>query len=259
MERIENSLTYYRFAGFDDVKHGVFTRHGGVSAAPWASLNLGGTVGDDPQAVRRNHELIYETLGVEFERTVTVWQVHGADTVLVNMPIQGRRWATQADGIMTDQPGLALVMRYADCTPILAYDPIKRAIGIAHAGWRGTVQGMAHNLVRAMVDAYGSHAADIRAAVGPAIGPDRYQVGEEVVDAARHYFGTTDGIIKRDPSDGTAYFNLWEANTRDLMRAGVREEHIDVANLCTATRTDEFFSHRAEKGSTGRFGAVLCL
>jgi YfiH family protein len=259
VERIENGLIYYRFAGFDDVNHGVFTRHGGVSAAPWDSLNLGGTVGDDVQAVRRNHELIYETLGVDFERTVTVWQVHGADTVLVNRPVTGRRWIAKADAMMTDQPGLALVMRYADCTPILVYDPVKRAIGIAHAGWRGTVQGMAANLVQAMHDAYGSRPADMVAAVGPAIGPDRYQVGEEVVDAAAHYFESIDGIIRRDPHDGTAYFDLWEANTRDLIRAGVRAGRIEVAGLCTATRTDEFFSHRGENGQTGRFGAVLCL
>lgn len=259
MQRIESHLTYYQFNGFAGINHGVFTRKGGVSSGAFDSLNLGGTVGDDPEHVRQNHALIYDTLGLRFEQTVTVWQVHGVDTVMATAPAQGRRWLAQADAIMTDRAGLALVMRYADCTPIMAYDPARGAIGIAHAGWRGTVRGMAANLIHAMRDAYGSRPQDIRAAIGPSIGPDRYQVGEEVVSAVQDHYGTTDGLIKRDAHDGSAYLNLWEANTRDLLRAGVAESNIEVAGICTATHTDKFYSHRAEKGKTGRFGVVMCL
>lgn len=257
MERIDGEVPYYRFSGWDGITHAIFTRHGGVSPEPWASLNTGGTVGDAPENVRRNHHIMYETLKVDAARAVTVWQVHGCDTVLATHPVYNRRWLAHADAMMTNRPGLPLVMRYADCTPILAYDPVRGAVGIAHAGWRGTVLGMASHLIKAMQNAFGSRPADIRAGIGPAIGPDRYQVGEEVVNAVHEQFGTLDGLIKRDPADGSAYFNLWEANRLDLLRAGVEE--IEVMGLCTAERTDDFFSHRGEHGKTGRFGAVICL
>lgn len=257
MERISGDVPYYRFSGWEGVTHAIFTRHGGVSPAPFGSLNTGGTVGDPPQNVRRNHHIMYETLGVDAARAVTVWQVHGRDTVLATRPVYNRHWLAPADAVITDRPDLPLVMRYADCTPVMAYDPVRGAIGIAHAGWRGTVLGMASGMIRAMQDAFGSKPSDIRAGVGPAIGPDNYQVGEEVTAAVQAHFGTLDGLIKRDPADNSAYFNLWEANRRDLAQAGV--ENIEVMGICTASRTDDFFSHRAEKGKTGRFGAIICL
>jgi len=253
----KGELGYYQFEQWPDLTHGVFTRKGGVSAAPWASLNVGGNVGDHPTAVRRNHELMYEALGLSEQRACTVWQVHSADIVMILGPVHGRRWLAMADGMTTDRPETPLAMRFADCTPLFFHDPAKGAIGIAHAGWRGTVKGIARQMVEAMVQAYGSKPADIQAGIGPSIGPARYQVGEEVVEAVHRYYGTTDGLIRRDPSDGTAYFDLWAANRLDLMRAGV--EQIEVAGLCTAERTDEFYSHRGEHGRTGRFGAVLCL
>ncbi|NWG17865.1 MAG: peptidoglycan editing factor PgeF [Chloroflexi bacterium] len=258
MRRVEqNGLCYYQFESWPDIKQGIFTRSGGVSAAPWDSLNMGGNVGDEPAAVRENHERMYGALGLNGGRVCTVWQVHSADTVIANGPVRGRRWLALADGMVTDRPDTPLTMRFADCTPLLFYDPVRGVIGIAHAGWRGTVQGVGANTVRTMMQAYGCKPADIRAGIGPSIGPASYQVGEEVVAAVQAYFGTTDGLIRRDPADGSAYLNLWEANRRDLQRVGV--EQIEIAGLCTAERTDEFFSHRAEKGRTGRFGAVLSL
>lgn len=258
MQRIEQGgMVFYQFEAWPELKHGVFTRLGGASPAPWASLNLGGNVGDSAAAVRENHERMYAAAGVNGARACTVWQVHGIDTLIVNGPVRGRRWLAQADAIVTDRPDTPLTMRFADCTPILFYDPVQGAIGMAHAGWRGTVRGMAARTVETMRQAYGSRPADIQAAIGPSIGPTRYQVGEEVVAAVLEYYGTTDGLIRRDPADGTAYLNLWAANRLDLERAGV--EQIEVAGICTAERTDEFFSHRAEHGRTGRFGAVLTL
>jgi YfiH family protein len=172
-------------------------------------------------------------------------------------PVRGRRWLAIADGMITDRTETPLAMRFGDCTPILFHDSKKGVIGIAHAGWRGTVQGMARQMVEAMVQAFGCKPAEIQAGIGPSIGPEHYQVGEEVVEAAQSYFGTTEGLISRDPADGTAYFDLWAANRLDLVRAGV--EQIEVAGLCTADRKDEFYSHRAAHGRTGRFGVVLCL
>jgi YfiH family protein len=257
LRRIEQQgLAWVEFESLP-VAHGVLTRHGGVSAAPWASLNLGGNVGDDPAAVLENHRRMYAALGLRRERACSVWQVHSADIVYAPGPAAGRRWLAAADGLITDQPDTPLAMRFADCTPILAVDVRRGAIGIAHAGWRGTVQGISGALIRAMQAAFGSRPADVRAGIGPAIGPAHYQVGEEVVNAVQAHFDTMDGLIRRDETDGTAYLDLWAANRLDLERAGVAD--IEVAGLCTVEHRDDFFSHRGESGRTGRFGAVISL
>jgi YfiH family protein len=250
-------LTYYQFDMWPGLTHGIFTRRGGTSAAPWASLNVGGNVGDSSKAVRHNHERMYAALGVSEARACSVWQVHSADIILAQGPVRGRRWLALADGMVTDRPDTPLSMRFADCVPLLFHDPVQVVIGMAHAGWRGTVQGIGAKVVRAMQQSYGCKANHIQAAIGPSIGPEKYQVGEEVVTAVQDYFRTTDGLIRRDPTDGTAYLDLWAANRLDLERAGV--EQIETAGICTATHTDEFFSHRAEKGRTGRFGAIITL
>jgi YfiH family protein len=250
---------YYQFeqwAGSDRLTHGVFTRLGGVSQGPWVSLNLGGTVGDDPGAVRENHRRVYQTLGLDETRACTVWQVHSADCVVVRGPVSNRRWLARADGMVTDQRGLPLAMRFADCTPILLYDPVHHVAGIAHAGWRGTVAGAAVSALRTMQSAFGTHPREVQAGIGPSIGPQHYQVGEEVVEAFRQVFGQPDGLVRR-ADDGSAYLDLWGANRLALERAGV--VRIEVAGICTASQTDEFFSHRAERGRTGRFGAVIAL
>jgi YfiH family protein len=258
LKRVEHEgLVYYQFEMWPDLKHGIFTRKGGVSQSPWASLNVGGNVGDDPGAVRANHVRMYNALGVNGDRACTVWQVHSADVVLVNGPVRGRRWLEAADAMITDRPDTPLSMRFADCTPLLFADPVRGVIGMAHAGWRGTVQGVGSEIVQAMADAYGSRPADLQVGIGPSIGPSRYQVGEEVVEAVQQHFNTTEGLICRDPADGSAYLNLWEANRLDLERAGVG--NIAMSGLCTAERNDEFFSHRQERGRTGRFGVVLSL
>jgi YfiH family protein len=218
---------------------------------------MGGNVGDDPQAVRRNHELMYAALDLDEACACSVWQIHGADVILASKPVQGRRWLALADAMITDRPGAALAMRFADCTPLLFHDPVQGVVGMAHAGWRGTVQGIGAAVVRALSRSFGCKPANIQAGIGPSIGPRRYQVGAEVVEAVRVYFGTTDGLIRRDAADGSAYLDLWAANRLDLERAGV--EQIEVAGICTAEHTDEFYSHRAEHGRTGRFSAVIAL
>ena len=261
MRRIaDHGPVFYQFEQWPEqngLVHGVFTRLGGVSRRPWQSLNVGGTVGDDPDAVAQNKALMYGALGVDAKNVCTVWQVHGAETLVVTGPSPDGSWLAQADGMVTDRPGLPLVMRFADCVPVMFYDPVRHVIGMAHAGWRGTVAGAAPSVVRTMVESFGCRPEDIQAAIGPSIGPERYQVGEEVVTAIRRTFGDqVDGLIRR-AKDGTAYLNLWEANRRALAAVGVVQ--VEVAGICTATRTDEFYSHRAEHGRTGRFGAVIAL
>jgi YfiH family protein len=250
---------YYQFDRWVDnkaISHGVFTRLGGVSCAPWASLNVGGTVGDDSEAVQRNLQAIFDTLELERARACTVWQIHSADAVVVTHRVDGRAWLARADGMTTNIPGLPLTMRFADCTPLLMYDPVQRAIGLAHAGWRGTVGQVGLNTLRAMQAAYGTNPEDVEVAIGPSIGPEHYQVGPEVVEAIQRAFGTAEGLIRR-ARDGSAYLDLWAANRLSLERAGVHK--FEVAGMCTAKNVEEFFSHRAERGKTGRFCAVIAL
>lgn len=258
LQRIQHqSLVYYQFDSFDTLRHGVFTRHGGVSAAPFASLNFGGNVGDEPDAVRENYRRAFDALNLNHERACRVWQVHGTHTVVVKDPHPQQDWLAQADAMVTNIPDTPLTMRFADCIPILLHDPQNNAIGIAHAGWRGTVQGVGVHALNTMQAHFGTDPQSVRVGIGPGIGPERYQVGEEVVEAIADHFGSTDGLIQYDPADDSAYLNLWEANARDLRRCGV--QHIEIAQICTASNTAEFYSHRAEKGKTGRFAAFISL
>lgn len=259
MQTVEKQrLKYYHRAAWTGVKHGIFTRLGGSSPAPWHALNVGSTVGDKLDNVYENHRRMYAALDVDGARACSVWQVHGADVVVAIDPVADRSWLAKADAIITNQPDTPLVMRFADCLPLLFYDPQQNAVGMAHAGWRGTVQGVAANTVRAMQEHFNSNPQDIEVVIGPGISQDCFQVGEEVVAALYDYYGdeaTT--LIQRDPADGTAYVDLWGANALDLARAGVK--HIEIAGICTYRNTDEFFSHRGEDGKTGRFGAVISL
>jgi len=250
---------YYRFeqwAAETGLRHGVFTRLGGVSQTPWQALNVGSTVGDDPAAVARNRQLMVQALDLDESQVYTVWQVHSADTLVVDHPLTPDQDLIKADGLVTDRPNLALVMRFADCVPVLFFDPVREAIGMAHAGWRGTVIGAAPSVARTMIECLGSRAADIQAAIGPSIGPEDYQVGQEVVEAVGQAFPGQDDLLSPGP-DGSPHFNLWEANRRALEALGI--DQIEVAGMSTARHVDEFYSHRAEHGRTGRFGAVLCM
>lgn len=252
-----DTLIYYRFDTFN-VQHGIFTRHGGVSAAPFGSLNTGGTVGDRIDHVEENISRIYRALDVDGSRAVSVWQVHSADCVIASIPAPGRRWVARADALITDTPNVPLIMRFADCVPILLHDPVRRAIGIVHAGWRGTVSQVVTTTLQTMIAAYGCKPENLQAGIGPSIGVDSYQVGEEVVAAARESFGedALASVIQRG-DDGSAYFDLWEANRYLLNQHGVTQ--VEVMGVSTALHTDEWYSHRAEQGKTGRFSAVISL
>lgn len=251
-----NGLVYYRFANLashDEVLHGMFTRLGGVSPSPCESLNVGHLVGDDHELVEANHDLIYHALGISRSDVATAHQVHGSRVALVRPDDRGQV-IPATDALITDAPSVALMLRFADCLPVLLYDPVRRAIGLAHAGWRGTVKGIVAKTVSAMVEAYRSRPADIVAGLGPCIGPCCYQVGAEVIELVKARFNHWQGLL-RPQGDGSLHFDLWEANRRQLVELSVKG--IEVSQLCTACRTDDFFSHRAEEGRTGRFAVIL--
>jgi YfiH family protein len=257
-----NNKDGIRYLTFDifpkDFVHAIFARQGGLSPEPWDSLNVGGTVGDETERVRENRFRSFAALGRDRESVFDVWQVHSADVVIANKahPRSNTSPEFKADSILTDNPAVTLFMRFADCTPILLYDPKKRVAGIAHAGWQGTVRRTAGSSVRAMQAAYGSNPGDILAAIGPAIGPDHYEVGPNVIEQVNYSFGKEAKRLLPE-HDGRFHFDLWAANKFDLEQAGVRQ--VQVAGLCTACNPMDWYSHRAQKGRTGRFGALVAV
>lgn len=251
-------LKYYSFELFnrEDLVHGIFTRHGGVSPAPWASLNLGGTVGDARANVVENRRLIFDLVGRPVETIYDPWQVHGTDVVCVEAPRSLEGEHTKADAILTDKTDITLFMRFADCVPIFLFDQVKKVAGMVHAGWRGTVTGTAEAAIHRMVTHYQSDPANILAGIGPSICLKHYQVGEEVAAAAARAFGK-DARQVLWTKNGSSYFDLWTANRLVLERCGVQK--IEQANICTYCYNTDWYSHRAEKGKTGRFGALLAI
>lgn len=250
-----NGLRFFQFDSLK-TKHAIFTRHGGVSPSPWGSLNVGGTVGDDIERVRENRGLSFKALDCPAGSIFDVWQVHSADVVFADAPRPMDEEYRKADIILTDKPDVTLFMRFADCVPIMVQDPRNGVIGVAHAGWMGTLRDVATNTIKAMQQEYGSKPADIIACIGPSIGPDHYEVGEEVISQVKLKFGDEDDSLLVSHNGGI-HFNLWETNRLLLERAGVG--HIEVSGICTACHTNDWYSHRAEKGRTGRFGALIAL
>jgi YfiH family protein len=253
------SVPYYTFESLDafpELFHAVFTRRGGVSPAPWDSLNLGWTVGDEETRVEENYRRVAQVAGMAREALTTTWQVHGNVILEANAAHRGGSLG-KADGLITKVSGIPLLQRYADCTPIIVYDPEHRAVGIAHAGWQGVVNRTAEALVQAMIDAYESRPQELIGVVGPAIGPCCYEVGPEVVAAIRATQHDPDQLLGPSQRPGHAYLDMWDANARQLRDAGL--EAVEVAGLCTACHTDIFFSHRGDRGKSGRFGAVVML
>ena len=250
-------IRYYQFERLGlGLTQAVFTRQGGLSPDPWSSLNMGGTVGDDPNRVRENRNLALEILDCDPKSVYDVWQVHGVNVAIAEAPRPPEKSHLQADVILTNKPGITLMMRFADCVPVLLHDPIRKAIGIAHAGWMGTVRGTVRSAVATMQAHFGSDPGDIRAAIGPSIGPDHYEIGPDVVTQVRQVFVQNAQNLLVNHS-GAIHFDLWEANRLALEQAGVYQ--IELAGLCTACHTDDWYSHRAEHGRTGRFGAIIKL
>jgi polyphenol oxidase len=252
-----NGLVTYQFETLrmEGLVHAVFTRLGGQSPVPFATLNVGRTVGDDESNVLENHRRILAHLDLHPSQVVTSRQVHGNRVARVGAPDTGRI-VPNTDGLVTGTPGVALLLRFADCQPIVLYDPTHHALGLVHAGWRGVAQGVARRAVEAMRQAFGTRPKDLMAGLGPAIGPCCYVVGDEVA-AAMGYALPKWKEAMQSIGEGQWHLDLPAANAQQLAAAGVRQ--IEVAQICTACHVDEFYSHRAEHGKTGRFAGVAYL
>ncbi len=255
-ERIDG-IQIYRFEGLSGTEglvHAVLTRVGGVSQGPYATLNLGHTVGDDLSAVEENHRRALSVLGLDPRRVVSPYQVHSARVGVVGQAHLGTVQPS-TDALVTAIPAVPLLMRFGDCAPILFFDPVRRVVGMAHAGWRGVVAGIVGATVRAMTVRLGCDPADLWAGIGPTIGPCCYEVGPEVAAAVKAACPPGAGVVHG--VNGRAHLDLPAAVQSQLCAAGVGQ--IENAGLCTACCVDEFFSHRAERGRTGRFGVVMEL
>ena len=263
LAKCNNGLPFFQFESLPDsgsLQQAVFTRQGGVSPAPFSSLNLSVSVPDDKARVYANRRRAYGLYGRDTDSVVHAHLVHGADVARVSHADCGT-WVSHVDGIITNEPGCALTMNYADCTPIFPHDPQRQAIGLGHAGWLGTVRDLPGALVQGMVENFGSKPVDLVAGIGPCIGPCCYEVGEPVISQVLAAFENGESLLVESPqgkaNGGGPHFDLPLANKRNLERAGVIS--IEYSGLCTACHTDLFFSHRAEEGKTGRFGAILIL
>lgn len=254
--RMAETVFYFSEAieSFPGVRAVVTTRHGGTSPAPFDSLNLSVTVGDDPVNVTENLMRIHQALGLDPRATVDARQAQAGQVVAISQAERGMRIG-QVDGLVTNSPGIPLLLRFADCVPVLFYDPANHAIGIAHAGWRGTVAKVVTNTVRTMVESFGSRPHDLVACIGPSIGPCCYEVGAEVCERVERAFAGADELLIR--RNGSFHFDLWKANVRQLQELGVG--HVEVAGICTADHTEDFYSWRREHALTGRFAAIIAL
>jgi polyphenol oxidase len=235
-----------------NVPHGFTTRRGGVSNGYYSSLNLGLSTGDDAKLVERNRDRVLEHFNVTRERVSILEQVHG-NTVVVAEPAWHK---VRGDAQITNNPNLLLVIGMADCLPILFCDSVKRVVGAAHAGWRGTSLKIAANVVEKMKAEFGSSPADIRVAMGPAICRDNYQVGSEVVEAFTKA-GFPETVF--EPDGERYHLDLVEANRFVLEQAGVLPHYVEALSLCTFADKETFYSHRRDGQKRGSHWAVIKL
>jgi YfiH family protein len=242
----------------------ITTRQGGVSAGEYATLNLSFSVGDDPAAVLENRRRAAAAVGAEPTDVVYARQVHGGRAQVVTAADRGRGAQAlsdaieNADALVTTDPGTTLAIQVADCVPIVLLDPVARVLACVHAGWRGTVARIGAAALDTMTD-LGARPADVRAGIGPAIAPDRYQVGDEVAGEVRRGLGSAvAGEVLRPDGPGKWLLDLWAANRRVLTDAGVPAGHVLMAGVPTGPEPGMFFSHRAAQPA-GRFALVARL
>ena len=237
--------------------HCFTTRFGGVSTGVLDSLNIAIKEGEQAENVRENIRILSDALGFDPDALVTTRQTH-SDIVRVVTKADHiscfHRDYPECDALVTNDPGTALMIFTADCTPILLHDPVTGAVGAAHAGWRGTASQIGAKTVAAMTENFGCDPANIRAAIGPNIAQCHFQTDADVPEAMLEAFGEEAREFIR-AEDDKYYVNLKELNALSLRRAGVR--HIEISDACTACQPDRFWSHRVTKGQRGSQGAVI--
>jgi len=237
--------------------HGFTTRKGGVSQGPYASLNLTRSRGDDPAHVATNRDRLKQTLNLDHLAFAN--QVHGNQVIRVDAPPKGEQAVDEGDAMITNHPGIGLCCQTADCTPILLFDPVNKAIAAIHSGWRSTVKNIIGETISAMGKAYGTKTDDLIAAIGPSISPANYRVGPEVVAEFETVFGDDTAILSARDEDGGAHLDVGAACLHQLIEAGVVPDQIERSALCTYGEPDLLFSARRShhQGESGIFGGQV--
>jgi YfiH family protein len=279
-ERVEqqttNDIVWFQFGLLKQfeglITHGVFARKGGVSQPPFATLNAGPTVADDPAALMENYARIRVTLPGR-PRLFSAIPGHGTDMIEVtqacldDQPTPALIMRKDLDGLLTRMRGIGLFWAVADCTTVLMLDPVHAAIGMIHAGWRGTSQAIAVKAIHMLQDLYGTHPSDLYIGLGPTIGACCYEVDEKVRAAfdahpiAREHahFTTIQATNRAGDTYTSLRLDIAASNHAQLLAAGVPDDHIELSGICTGDRRDLFFSNRMENSNTGRFAVVLAL
>lgn len=257
-------LQFPLLAQCECIAHGFTTRAGGVSDGEWSSLNLSFTRGDDEACVRENFRRVAEAFDVTPEQIVCSMQMHTTNVRRVFAANGGAGvtsplpW-TDVDGLITDEPGILLGTFFADCVPLYFVDLVHCAIGLSHSGWRGTVSRMGEVTLRAMADAFGSRPQDVLCAIGPSICQGCYEVSLDVAEQFATAFPGAGRELLYHTSGDKYQLNLWEANRRILLSAGVLPEHLQTTDLCTCCNPHNLFSHRYTGGRRGNLGAFLMV
>lgn len=267
-ERTKDGVLYLEYPLLDAcgiVRHGFSTRVGGVSEGVCNTMNLSFARGDAEDAVKENFRRMAGAIGVRPEDIVFSAQTHTTNVREVKEEDRGNGFArdvryTDVDGLVTNIPGICLATFYADCVPLYFVDPVKKAIGLSHSGWRGTVGKIGKCTIEKMTELYGSDPKDILAAIGPSICQDCYEVSEDVILEFKKNFEEKhwDELFYRK-ENGKYQLNLWKANAIVFTEAGIFPEHMAVTNLCTCCNSELLFSHRASHGKRGNLGAFLAL
>lgn len=265
---IEKEVPYLEYPLLTDTKivhHGFSSRLGGVSQGCYASMNLSFTRGDDEAAVRENYRRIAKSIGVKCENMVLSQQTHTTNVRVVTEKDKGKGIVkpldyTDVDGMVTNIHGICLVTFYADCVPLYFVDPVQKAIGLSHSGWRGTVGKIGKETIRKMEEQYGSDPKDILAAVGPSICKDCYEVSEDVILEFQKNFKERywkDLFYRKE--NGKYQLDLWKANEIIFKESGILPEHIAVTNVCTHCNSEILYSHRTSGDRRGNLAAFLAL
>lgn len=261
-EREEKGVPYLSFPLLEQtgvVRHGFSTRLGGVSKGHCATMNISTTRGDEPEAIEENRRRIAAAIGVEPTDFTYTHQTHTTNVAVVEEKDRGGKFL-DTDGMVTDVPGICLVTFYADCVPLFFVDPVHRAIGLSHSGWRGTVGRMGKVTLELMQEQYGTDPAQVFAAIGPSICQECYEVSGDVIGEFQEAFDESLWQeLFYEKTDGKFQLDLWRANQIVLTEAGVRREQIAVTNVCTHCNPDILFSHRSTGTARGNLSAFLAL
>ncbi len=256
-------ITFPRLEKTGAVRHIFSTRKGGVSQGQYSSMNLSFLNGDERDNVEKNYERLCAEAGIDVSHLVLSRQTHTNNVMAVDKSHCGTGYNkpsfSDVDGLITAQSGVALVTQYADCTPLLFCDPVRRVCATSHAGWRGTASKIGQVTVEKMVSEFGCKREDIVAGIGPCIAECCYEVDSPVFDAFIENGINPDGVFSKTEKEGHYMLNLRAANKQILIESGIIEDNIDVSDICTCCNCDELHSHRATGGKRGNLAAIIEL